>query len=58
LRSDDGLVSTSRAYTRLVKSYGLQQEFITPHWPHHNVMVELVIRTLKEQCVLGIASKA
>jgi len=31
LRSDSGLEFTSRSYTRLVKSYGLQQEFITPH---------------------------
>src|SRR3546814_2745211 len=31
LRSDNGLVFTSRDYTRLVKSYGLNQEFITPH---------------------------
>ena len=30
LRSDNGLVFTSRSYTALVKSYGLQQEFITP----------------------------
>jgi len=31
LRSDNGLVFTSRDYTRLVRSYGLKQEFITPH---------------------------
>ncbi|MEL6635082.1 MAG: DDE-type integrase/transposase/recombinase, partial [Bacteroidota bacterium] len=31
LRSDNGLVFTSRAYTKLVRSYGLKQEFITPH---------------------------
>jgi putative transposase len=51
LRSDNGLVFTSRNYTRLVRSYGLQQEFITPHCPQQNGMVERVIRTLKEQCV-------
>ena len=50
LRSDNGLVFTSRAYTRLVRSYGLRQEFITPHCPQQNGMVERVIRTLKEQC--------
>ena len=33
LRSDNGLVFTSRQYTALVRSYGLQQEFITPHCP-------------------------
>ncbi|MEC4723828.1 integrase core domain-containing protein [Noviherbaspirillum sp. CPCC 100848] len=51
LRSDNGLVFTSRSYTALVKSYGLKQEFITPHCPEQNGMVERVIRTLKEQCV-------
>lgn len=50
LRSDNGLVFTSRDYTRLVRSYGLRQEFITPHCPQQNGMVERVIRTLKEQC--------
>lgn len=50
LRSDNGLVFTSRNYARLVRSYGLHQEFITPHCPQQNGMVERVIRTLKEQC--------
>ncbi|MEI2260030.1 IS3 family transposase [Stenotrophomonas indicatrix] len=51
LRSDNGLVFTSRDYTRLVRGYGLKREFITPHCPQQNGMVERVIRTLKEQCV-------
>ena len=51
LRSDNGLVFTSRHYTALVRSYGLKQEFITLHCPQQNGMVERVIRTLKEQCV-------
>jgi len=51
LRSDNGLVFISLRYTALVPSYGLQQEFITPHCPQQNGMVERVIRTLKEQCV-------
>lgn len=51
LRSDNGLVFTSRSFTALVRSYGLQQEFITPHNPEQNGLVERVIRTLKEQCV-------
>ncbi|WP_439528009.1 DDE-type integrase/transposase/recombinase [Pannonibacter sp.] len=33
LRSDNGLVFTSRTYTALVRSYGLKQEFITPPLP-------------------------
>lgn len=51
LRSDNGLVFSSRRYTALVRSYGLKQEFITPYCPQQNGMVERVIRTLKEQCV-------
>lgn len=51
LRSDNGLVFCSKTYTRLVKSYGLEQEFITPHTPQQNGMVERLIRTIKEQCV-------
>lgn len=50
LRSDNGLVFTSRHFTALVRSYGLKQEFVTPHCPQQNGMVERVIRTLKEQC--------
>ena len=51
LRSDNGLVFTNRSYTALVRGYGLRQEFITPHSPEQNGMVERVIRTLKDQCV-------
>ena len=50
LRSDNGLVFTSQKYTALARSYGLKQDFITPHCPQQNGMVERVIRTLKEQC--------
>lgn len=46
LRSDNGLVFTSRSFTAL-GSYGLRQEFITPHSPEQNGLVERVIRTLK-----------
>ena len=51
LRSDNGLVFTSRGFTTLVKGYVLRQEFITPHTPQQNGTVERVIRTLKEQYV-------
>jgi putative transposase len=47
LRSDNGLVFTSRRYTALARSYGLKQAFITPHCPQQNGMVERLIRTLK-----------
>ena len=51
LRSDNGLVFTSRSYTGLVKSYGLKQEFITPYTPQQNGLIERFIRTIKEQCI-------
>ena len=51
LRSDNGLVFTSRSYAALIKSYCLQQEIITPYSPEQNGMVERVIRRLKDQCV-------
>jgi putative transposase len=54
LRSDNGLVFTSRRYTALARSYGLKQEIITPHCPQQNGMVERVIRTLKEQGILSL----
>ncbi|MBP6116402.1 MAG: transposase [Neisseriaceae bacterium] len=31
--------------------YGLTQEFIRPHTPQQNGMVERLIRTVKEQCL-------
>jgi len=51
LRSNNGLVFTPRTSTRLVRSYGLQQEFITPHCPQQHGMIERVLRALKERCV-------
>ncbi|MDC7716599.1 integrase core domain-containing protein [Vogesella sp. DC21W] len=44
------LVFINRSYTALVKSYCLQQEFITPYTPEQNEMVERVISILKKQC--------
>ncbi|MEP3032884.1 MAG: hypothetical protein ABJO67_00900 [Pseudoruegeria sp.] len=48
LRSDYGLAFTSRKHTALVKSYGLRQEFITPHCPQQNGMMERLIRSVNE----------
>jgi len=48
LRSDNGLVFTGCSFTALARSYGLRQEFITPHSPEQNGLVERVIRTFKE----------
>lgn len=51
LRSDNAQAFTSRGFTALVRSYGLRQEFFTPHCPQQNGVVERVIRTVKEQCL-------
>ena len=51
LGSDNGLVFTSRSYIALVKSYGLQHEFITPYTPEQNGIIERFFRSLKEECV-------
>jgi len=51
LRSDNGLVFSSRRYTQTVYRYGIEQEFIKPHTPQQNGMVERLIRTVKEQCI-------
>ena len=51
LRSDNGLVFTSRRYTATVRAYGLTQEFITPYTPEQNGLVERFIRSLKEECI-------
>ena len=42
LRSDNGLVFTSRSYTALVRGYGLRQEFITPHSPEQYVAAQFM----------------
>ncbi len=46
LRSDNGLVFTSRAYAAMARGYGLRQEFITPHCPQQNGMMERLVRSL------------
>lgn len=51
LRSDNGLVVTSRRCTVLVRGYGLRHDFITSHCRQQNGMVERVIRTRKEQFI-------
>lgn len=51
LRSDNGLVFTSKLFTQMAYQYGLKQEFIRPHTPQQNGMVERLIRTIKEQCI-------
>ena len=43
--------STAAATRRWCVDTTYAQEFITPHTPEQNGMIERLIRTLKEQCV-------
>jgi putative transposase len=51
LRSDNGLVFTSKRYRATARLYGLHQEFITLYTPEQNGVMERFIRSLKEECV-------
>lgn len=51
LRSDNGLIFTSRSFRAACKFYRLEQEFITPYTPEQNGMIERFFRSLKEECV-------
>lgn len=51
VRSDNGLVFASRRYRKLVAAYGLKQEFIHPHTPEQNGVVEAYHKTFKRECV-------
>lgn len=51
LRSDNGLVFTSRHYTAMGQKLRAAPGVHHPHCPQQNGMVERVIRTLKEQGV-------
>ena len=52
LRSDNGLVFTSKSFTKTVRDYNFTQEFITPYTPEQNGMIERFFRTIKEECIL------
>jgi len=51
LRSDNGLIFSSKEFLRLVAAYGLDTEYITPYTPEQNGVVERFMRTLKEECI-------
>ena len=51
LRSDNGLVFSSKSFTKTVKAYNFTQEFITPYTPQQNGMIERFFRTIKEECI-------
>ena len=51
LRSDNGLIFTSRRFREACRFYRLAQEFITPYTPEQNGLIERFFRSLKEECV-------
>jgi len=51
LRSDNGLIFTSKRYMKLIHKYGLEPEFITPYTPQQNGVIERFMRSLKEECI-------
>lgn len=51
LRSDKGLIFTSKRFRAAYRHYRVQQEFITPYTPEQNGIVERFFRSLKEECV-------
>jgi putative transposase len=51
VRSDNGLVFTSRRFRAALRNYRLSQQFITPYTPEQNGVIERFFRSLKEECV-------
>jgi putative transposase len=51
LRTDNALVYASELYRGLTRSYGLGQEFILPHTPEQNGVIESFMGTLKLECI-------
>ena len=51
LRSDSGLIFSSKAFLRLMNKYGMTLECITPYTPEQKGMVERFMRTIKTECL-------
>ena len=51
LRSDNGLVFGAKPFVKIVRRYGLDQEYITPYTPEQNGMIERFFGSLKAECV-------
>ena len=51
LRSDTGLIFSSKAFFQVVHTHGLKTEYITPYTPEQNGVVERFMRTMKEECI-------
>ena len=48
---DNGLVFGAKPFVKVVRRYGLDQEYITPYTPEQNGMIERFFGTLKSECV-------
>lgn len=57
LRTDNTVVYASELYRKLVKPYGLQQEFILPHTSEQNGVAESFMGTFKLEVFGDIASR-
>ena len=51
LRSDNGLVFGAKPFVKVVRRYGIDQEYITPYTPEQNGMIERFFGALKSECV-------
>ncbi|HQM27693.1 MAG TPA: integrase core domain-containing protein [Syntrophorhabdus sp.] len=51
LRSDNGLIFSSKAFLQLVNAHGMKTEYITPYTPEQNGVVDRFMRTMKEECI-------
>ena len=51
IRRDSGLIFQSRRFHAARRDYRLEQEFVTPHTPEQNGLIERFFRSLKEECV-------
>jgi putative transposase len=51
VRSDNGLVFSSKEFRMATNKNGCIQEFITPYTPEQNGMIERWFRSLKEDCI-------
>jgi putative transposase len=56
LRSDNGLVFSSKSFTKTVKDYNFTQEFITPYTPQQNGMIERFFSEPLRRSAFGITT--
>jgi len=57
LRTDNALVYASELYRNLAREYWLRQEFILPHAPEQNGVIESFMGTFELECVWHVVSR-